>query len=182
MPTADNRPEPPFNILFLCTGNSARSIFAEALANYPPVGGGKFRAFSAGSRPRGIVDPAAIEVLQRYQIPVGPNVRSKSWDEFAAEGAPSLHFIITVCDQARGEACPLWPGHPITAHWGVPDPAAVISSDEDRRRAFRDVFGVLRRRIERFAALPLETLTPAELRAQLDAIGREGLLTSSLDR
>jgi arsenate reductase len=165
--------QPPFNVLFLCTGNSARSIVAEALANHPPVGGGKFRAFSAGSRPRGLVDAMALELLQRHRIPVDPNVRSKSWDEFAAVGAPPLHFVITVCDQARGEQCPAWPGQPMTAHWGVPDPAAVLGSDEERRRAFRDAFYVLRRRIELFASLPIDKLSRLALQEQLDAIGRD---------
>lgn len=171
----DNRSEPPFNVLFLCTGNSARSILAEALANYPPVGGGKFRAFSAGSQPRGVVDPLALELLQRHHIPVDANVRSKSWDEFAAEGAPPLQFVITVCDQARGEHCPVWPGQPMTAHWGVPDPATVSGSgsDDDRRRAFRDAFYVLRRRIELFASLPIDKLSRLALQRQLDAIGND---------
>jgi arsenate reductase len=163
---------PLFNVLFLCTRNSARSILAEALANHPPVGGGKFRAFSAGSQPSGVVDPLAVELLTRHHIPVDPNMRSKSWDEFAAEGAPPLHFVITVCDQARGEQCPAWPGQPMTAHWGVPDPAGVAGSDE-RRRAFRDAFLVLRRRIELFASLPIDKLSRLVLQQQLDAIGRD---------
>jgi arsenate reductase len=175
MATPHSRFDPPFNVLFLCTGNSARSIMAEALANHAPIGGGKFRAFSAGSRPRGAVDPMALELLQRHRIPVDPHLRSKSWDEFAAEGAPPLHFVITVCDQARGEQCPAWPGQPMTAHWGVPDPAAVSGSgsDDDRRRAFRDAFYVLRRRIELFASLPIDKLSHLALQRQLDAIGRD---------
>jgi protein-tyrosine-phosphatase len=164
---------PPFNVLFLCTGNSARSIVAEALANHPPVGGGKFRAFSAGSRPRGLVEAMALDLLQRHRIPVDPHVRSKSWDEFAAAGAPPLHFVITVCDQARGEQCPVWPGQPMTAHWGIPDPAAVLGSDEERRRAFRDAFYVLRRRIELFASLPIDKLSRLALQEELDTIGRD---------
>jgi len=115
----------------------------------------------------------AIELLERHHIPVDPNLRSKSWDEFAAEDAPPLHFIITVCDQARGEQCPLWPGQPMTAHWGVRDPAAVTGSDEERRRAFGDAFNVLKRRIELFASLPLDTLSRLALQRRLDAIGRD---------
>jgi protein-tyrosine-phosphatase len=173
MATSGSRSDPPFNVLFLCTGNSARSIMAEALANHAAVGGGKFRAFSAGSRPRGVVDPLALELLQRHHIPVDANVRSKSWDEFAAEGAPPLQFVITVCDQARGEQCPMWPGQPMTAHWGVPDPAVAVGSDEERRRAFRDAFYVLRRRIELFASLPIDKLSRLALQQQLNAIGRD---------
>lgn len=158
------------NVLFLCTGNSARSIMAEALANHPAVGGGKFRAFSAGSHPRGVVDPLALEQLQQHHISV-EGLRSKSWNEFAEPGAPHLHFVFTVCDQAAAEACPTWPGQPMTAHWGVPDPAAVTTSDEERRRAFRDAFFVLWRRIELFACLPLDKLTRLALQERLDAIG-----------
>lgn len=162
------------NVLFLCTGNSARSILAEALANHPRIGGGKFRAFSAGSHPKGTVDPLALALLQQHHIST-EGLRSKSWEEFAAADAPRLHFVFTVCDQTRGEQCPLWPGQPMTAHWGVPDPAAVTGSDEERRRAFRDAFFVLRRRIELFASLPLDKLTRLALQERLDAIGKEPL-------
>jgi arsenate reductase (thioredoxin) len=159
------------NVLFLCTGNSARSIMAEALTNHPSVGAGKFQAFSAGSHPRGAVDPFALEQLRQHHISV-EGLRSKSWDEFAEPGAPHQHFVFTVCDQAAAEECPVWPGQPMTAHWGVPDPAAVTESEEARRRAFRDAFFVLRRRIELFACLPLDKLTRLALQDHLDAIGR----------
>jgi arsenate reductase len=160
----------PLNVLFLCTGNSARSILAEAMANYAPITGGKFRAFSAGSRPKGTVDPLAIEFLQQARIPT-KGLRSKDWSEFAAADAPRLDFVFTVCDQAAAEQCPFWPGQPMTAHWGVPDPAAVTSSEADRRRAFRDAALLLRRRIELFASLPLDKLTRLALQARLDDIG-----------
>jgi len=160
------------NVLFLCTGNSARSIMAEALANHPSVGGGKFHAFSAGSRPRGEVDPLALEQLQRHHIGI-EGLRSKSWDEFRTTDAPHMHFVFTVCDQVAAEECPVWPGQPMTAHWGVPDPAAVTASDEERRRAFRDAFFVLHRRIELFACLPMDKLTRLALQEQLDRIGKD---------
>jgi arsenate reductase len=161
----------PLNVLFLCTGNSARSILAEAMTNYPPITGGKFRAFSAGSHPKGTVDPLAIAFLQQCGIPT-EGLRSKDWREFAAADSPRLHFVFTVCDQAAAEQCPVWPGQPMTAHWGVPDPAAVTSSDADRLRAFRDAALLLRRRIELFASLPLDKLTRLALQARLDDIGR----------
>jgi arsenate reductase len=160
----------PLNVLFLCTGNSARSILAEAMANHPPIGGGKFRAYSAGSQPKGEVDPLAIEVLQRSRIPT-EGLRSKSWDEFATTDAPKMDFVFTVCDQAALEPCPVWPGQPLTARWGVPDPAAVATSEQDRRRAFLDAALVLRRRIELFACLPLDKLSRLALQARLDDIG-----------
>ena len=160
------------NVLFLCTGNSARSIMAEALANHAGVAGGKFRAFSAGSHPKGAVDPLSLEILQQHHIPTEA-LRSKSWNEFAEADAPPLHFVFTVCDQAAAETCPVWPGQPMTAHWGVPDPAAVTASDAGRRRAFRDAFFVLRRRIELFASLPMDKLTRLALQERLDAIGQE---------
>jgi arsenate reductase len=159
-------------VLFLCTGNSARSVMAEAMMNHPPIGGGKFRAFSAGSHPKGAIDPLAIEFLQQSRIPT-EGLRSKDWNEFAAPDAPRMDFVFTVCDQATAEACPSWPGQPMTAHWGVPDPAAVTSSDADRRRAFRDAALVLRRRIELFACLPLDKLTRLALQTRLDDIGRD---------
>lgn len=170
MPTAAE----PLNVLFLCTGNSARSIMAEALLNDGRVGGGRFRAFSAGSHPAGAVNPLALELLEQHHIPT-TGLRSKSWDEFAAAGAPRMHFVFTVCDQAAAESCPVWPGQPVTAHWGVPDPAAVIGSDTERRRAFRDALLALRRRIELFTSLPIDKLTRLALQERLDAIGRDAV-------
>lgn len=161
----------PLNVLFLCTGNSARSIMAEALINDPSVGQGKFAGFSAGSHPRGSVDPMALEQMTLHRLPID-GFRSKSWDEFAGARAPPLHFVFTVCDQAAGETCPVWPGQPMVAHWGVPDPVAITSSDDDRRRAFRDAFFLLRRRIELFVSLPIDKLTRLALQERLDAIGR----------
>lgn len=139
--------------------------------NHPTIGGGRFRAFSAGSHPTGAVDPLALETLQRHHLPV-EGLRSKSWDEFAAADAPRVHFVFTVCDQAAAEQCPAWPGQPMTAHWSVPDPAAVTSSDVERRRAFRETLLLLRRRIELFASLPLDKLTRLALQERLDEIGR----------
>jgi arsenate reductase len=161
----------PLNVLFLCTGNSARSILAEAMTNHAPISGGKFRAYSAGSDPKGEVDTLAVEILRQSRIPTD-GLRSKSWEEFAAAGAPKMDFVFTVCDQAAMEPCPIWPGQPMTAHWGVPDPAAVATSEPDRRRAFLDAALVLRRRIELFASLPLDKLTRLALQTRLDAIGR----------
>ena len=158
------------NVLFLCTGNSARSILAEAYLNN--AGGGRFRAYSAGSHPAGKVNPYAIELLQKNSIRV-EGLRSKSWDEFAAPGAPPLHFVFTVCDNAAGETCPLWPGQPITAHWGVPDPAAVAGSDEEKRRAFLAAFTQLSARIRLFLNLPLEKLERQSLQDKLRDIGRQ---------
>jgi arsenate reductase len=158
------------NVLFLCTGNSARSILAEAMMNHPAIGGGKFRAFSAGSHPKGAIDPLALELLEQHHIPT-EGLRSKSWEEFAAPDAPPIHFVFTVCDQAAAEQCPVWPGQPMTAQWGVPDPAAATGSDAERRRAFREALLVLRRRIELFASLPLDKLTRLVLQERLDEIG-----------
>jgi len=158
----------PYNVLFLCTGNSARSIFGEALVNH--WGKGRFRGFSAGSHPRGDVHPMTLETLKRYKLPTA-SLRSKSWDEFAAPGAPPLHFVFTVCDRARGEACPVWPGQPVTAHWGVEDPAAVEGTEEQKRMAFRNAATVLRRRIELFLALPLDKLDAHARTAKLRDIG-----------
>ena len=163
---------PQLNVLFLCTGNSARSILAEALTNNLAVGGGKFKAFSAGSHPKGAIHPLALELLEQQHLSTG-GFRSKSWDEFAKPGAPPLDFVFTVCDQAAAEECPYWPGQPMTAHWGVPDPAAVEGSDADRRKAFRDAFIVLKRRIELFASLPLDSLNQLALQQHVDRIGRE---------
>jgi protein-tyrosine-phosphatase len=162
----------PFNVLFLCTGNSARSILAEAAINLPSIGGGKFRGFSAGSHPGGRVNPFALELLHQQHVST-EGLRSKSWEEFSRPDAPHLHFVFTVCDNAAAEACPIWPGHPITAHWGVPDPAAVTGSDEDKRRAFRDTWLILSRRITLFASLPLTSLSTIALQRRLDGIGRE---------
>jgi arsenate reductase (thioredoxin) len=160
-----------FNVLFLCTGNSARSIMAEAAMNHRTIDGGKFRAFSAGSHPKGEVHPLALEVLSGSRLPT-EGLRSKSWTEFAEAGAPSLDFVFTVCDQAAAEVCPVWPGQPMTAHWGVPDPAAVQGSEEDRRRAFRDAFRVLCRRIELFASVPFDKLSGLALQQRVREIGK----------
>jgi arsenate reductase len=160
---------PPYNVLFLCTGNSARSILAEALLNH--WGRGKFRAFSAGSFPTGRVNPFALDLLARTGIDAG-DARSKSWDEFAAPGAPPLHFVFTVCDNAAGEVCPVWPGQPMTAHWGVADPAAVEGSDLDKALAFRAAFNALEHRIKAFASLPIASLDRLKLQAAIEDIGR----------
>lgn len=159
-----------FNVLFLCTGNSARSILAEALLNN--MGGGYFRAYSAGSHPAGQVNPFAIELLEKSQLPT-EGLRSKSWEEFATTGAPALDFVFTVCDKAAGEVCPVWPGQPMTAHWGIEDPAAVQGSDEDKRRAFLNALTHLHRRISLFVSLPMDKLDRLSLQHRLDAIGRE---------
>ncbi|HEX4648696.1 MAG TPA: arsenate reductase ArsC [Steroidobacteraceae bacterium] len=159
----------PYDVLFLCTGNSARSILAEALINH--WGRGKFRGFSAGSHPRGAVHPIALELLERMRLP-REGLRSKSWDEFAAPGAAPLDFVFTVCDQAAGEVCPYWPGQPMTAHWGVPDPAALEGSDTDKWLAFRSAFQALENRIKIFTSLPLASLDRIKLQERLDAIGR----------
>jgi arsenate reductase (thioredoxin) len=159
----------PYNVLFLCTGNSARSILAEVLLN--ATGAGRFRAYSAGSHPKGEVHPAALELIRRNHLP-DAGLRSKSWDEFAAPGAPPLHFVFTVCDNAAGETCPIWAGQPMTAHWGVPDPAAVTGSAERVRKAFMDAFGQLQRRIQLFTSLPVEALDRIALQERLREIGR----------
>ena len=163
---------PAFNVLFLCTGNSARSILAEAIINHPTICGGKFKGYSAGSHPKGAIDPFALEILRQNRLPT-EGLRSKSWDEFAAPGAPRLDFVFTVCDHAAAEICPTWPGQPMTAHWGVPDPAAAQGSEEQRRRAFREAFLILRRRIELFACLPFDKLRGLALQERLNQIGRE---------
>jgi arsenate reductase len=158
-----------FNVLFLCTGNSARSIMAEALLNFR--GRGRFQAFSAGSHPKGRVHPLALEVLRRHDLPI-EQLRSKSWDEFATPDAPPLDFVFTVCDRAAEEVCPLWPGQPMTAHWGVHDPAAVEGSDEQRERAFNRAFLELDTRLKVFTSLRLEMLDRLALKRELDALGR----------
>ena len=162
-----------FNVLFLCTANSARSILAEAAINHLAIGGGKFKGFSAGSHPKGAIHPLALETLQQSHLPTD-GLRSKSWDEFAGPDAPPLDFVFTVCDQAAAEVCPMWPGQPMTAHWGVPDPAAVEGTDDEKRRAFRDTFLILRRRIELFACLPIDKLQGLTLQQRLNQIGGEG--------
>jgi protein-tyrosine-phosphatase len=161
----------PFNVLFLCTGNSARSIIAEAYLN--AAGQGRFVAFSAGSHPAGAVNPFALELLQKNRIePAG--LRSKNWDEFAKPGAPGLDFVFTVCDNAAGEVCPIWPGQPMTAHWGIQDPAAVQGSEGDKRKAFLRAFSELATRINLFMSLPLDKLDRLVLKKKLDQIGRIG--------
>jgi arsenate reductase len=161
----------PQHVLFLCTGNSARSILAEVLVN--SMSGGRFIAASAGSHPVGAVNPFAIELLQKNRMPT-EGLRSKNWDEFAAAGAPQLDFVFTVCDSAAGEVCPVWPGQPVTAHWGVEDPAAVTGDDDEKRRAFLRAFTTLKRRIELFLALPHGKLDRLALKKRLDDIGRSG--------
>lgn len=153
-----------YNVLFLCTGNSARSIIAEALLN--SVGDGRFVAHSAGSHPTGVVNPTAIEELNRLRIPTD-GLRSKGWEEFANPGAPEMNFVITVCDNAAGEVCPAWPGQPITAHWGMADPATVEGSDEAKRRAFHDVAVMMKRRIDIMRSLPLESLDRLAVQKQV---------------
>jgi len=162
--------EPTYNVLFLCTGNSARSILAEAVMNHLAGHDGRFRAFSAGSFPKSEPNPFALDLLRKNQIAVDA-LRSKSWDEFATPGAPKLDFVFTVCDQAAGELCPIWPGQPVTAHWGVPDPAAVEGTDEVKRRAFLDAYLALRRRIELFTSLPISALDKIALEERVRAIG-----------
>jgi len=159
----------PFNVLFLCTGNSARSVLAEAILNH--CGGGHFKGYSAGSHPVGRVNPFAIDLLRQANI-VTERLRSKSWDEFAAPGAPPLDFVFTVCDNAAGEVCPIWPGQPMTAHWGLPDPAAVSGTDEDKARAFRDTYVMLDRRIGLFTSLPIASLDRLSLGERVREIGR----------
>ena len=159
-----------FNVLFLCTGNSARSILAESAMN--KLGAGRFRAYSAGSEPKGAVHPMALELLGSLGFPT-EGLRSKSWDEFAQPGAPEFDFIFTVCDNAAGETCPVWLGHPITAHWGIDDPAAVEGTDEEKRRAFFEAFVALRRRIELFASLPIKSLDRMALQERVREIGKQ---------
>jgi arsenate reductase (thioredoxin) len=162
----------PYNILLLCTGNSARSVMGEALFN--TMGAGRFKAYSAGSHPTGKVNPFAIEQVRALGYPV-EGLRSKSWDEFAQPGAPEMDFVVTVCDNAAGEMCPLWPGHPVTAHWGFPDPAAVEGSDEVKRAAFAQAMGKIRNRVHQFLSLPLETLDRMAIENRMRAIGKQPL-------
>jgi arsenate reductase len=159
----------PFNVLVLCTGNSARSIMAEALIN--TMGQGRFRAYSAGSHPGGVVNPFAIEQVLKTGYPVD-QLRSKSWDEFATADAAQMDFVITVCDNAAGEVCPLWLGSPMKAHWGFEDPAAVIGSDDDKRRAFEKIFKQITNRVQLFVNLPLNVLDKTALQKEVDAIGQ----------
>lgn len=159
---------PPYNVLFLCTGNSARSILAEAILNHR--GKPNFHAFSAGSHPAWRVNPFALKQLEVAGLPVA-GLCSKSWDDFAKPGAPQMHFVFTVCDNAAAEVCPVWPGQPITAHWGVPDPAAVVGTTDQMERAFRDAFVTLDRRIALFLSLPLASLSQLALKKEVDRIG-----------
>ena len=161
--------ERPFNVLFLCTGNSARSILAEVLLN--AEGKGRFRAYSAGSYPKGAVHPLALALLERSGFPT-QGLRSKSWDEFAVPGAPAMDFIFTVCDAAAGEVCPVWPGQPVSAHWGMPDPASAQGSDAEKMQAFRETLRLLTNRISVFAELPFDKLDRIKLKTRLDDIGR----------
>ena len=157
-----------YNVLFLCTGNSARSIIAECVLN--GLGHGRFRAYSAGSFPKGEVHPYALELLRRHAFPTD-ELRSKSWNEFAAPSAPRLDFVFTVCDNARGEPCPIWPGQPMTAHWGMPDPAAVAGNEAERRLAFAATLRMLNNRIGAFVNLPLQSLDKLSLQKRIDEIG-----------
>ena len=159
----------PFNVLFLCTGNSARSIMAEAILN--AVGKNKFRAFSAGSHPAGTVNPFALELVEENRLPT-KGLRSKDWNEFSKPGAPFMHFVFTVCDQAAAEPCPIWPGQPMTAHWGISDPAAVTGTEETKRKVFLAAYTELHRRISLFINLPVDKLSGLALKEKLDEIGR----------
>lgn len=160
----------PTNVLFLCTGNSARSILAEAILSL--VGAGKFTAFSAGSQPKGEVHPLALEVLAGFDHPIS-GLRSKSWDEFTSPVAVPVDFVFTLCDSAASEACPIWPGHPMTAHWGLPDPAALSGNEALRRAAFAEAYGVLKTRLVAFARLPIESLDRSSLQRRLEEIGKQ---------
>jgi protein-tyrosine-phosphatase len=160
---------PHYNVLFLCTGNSARSILAEAIVNH--TGGKTFTGYSAGSFPAGQVNPFALALLEQMKLPT-EGLHSKNWEVFSGPEAPQLDFVFTVCDQAAAEPCPIWPGQPMTAHWGLPDPAAVEGSDEQKQRAFRDTFIALRSRIGLFTNLPIASLDRLKLKNELDAIGK----------
>jgi arsenate reductase len=162
-------PDRPYNVLFLCTGNSARSILAEAILS--KIGNSKFVAYSAGSMPKGEVNPNALALLNRLGFDTS-GYRSKSWDEFSGADAPKMDFVFTVCDNAANEVCPVWPGQPMTAHWGIPDPAAAVGGPEEIARAFRDAMKTLQRRIELFANLPVKSLDRLSLKKHLDEIGR----------
>lgn len=159
-----------FNVLFLCTHNSARSLMAEAILNNPVIGRGRFRAYSAGSHASGTPNPFALEQIRRAGLPLD-GLRSKDWDEFAQPAAPKMDFVFTVCDNAANEACPVWPGQPMTAHWGLPDPAAIDGSDEQKRRAFAEAFRHLSHRINIFTSLPMDKLDRLSLQRKLKEIG-----------
>jgi arsenate reductase (thioredoxin) len=161
-----------YNVLFLCTGNSARSILAESILN--KLGYGGFHAYSAGSYPKGAVHPRALELLHKLNFPTD-GLRSKSWDEFAKPGSPHLDFVFTVCDNAAGEVCPVWPGQPMTAHWGIPDPAAVQGTDVEQAFAFREAFRAMEARIRLFVSLPLATIDRMRLQEQVAAIGKTAM-------
>lgn len=159
----------PLNVLFLCTGNSARSILAEVLLNH--WGRGRFKGYSAGSFPKGQVHPMSLRLLRELKLPTD-GLRSKSWNEFAQPDAPIMDFVMTVCDQAAGEVCPVWPGNPVTAHWGIPDPAAVAGSEAEQLKAFRDAYRLLDARVKLFTALPIEKLDSLALKRETAKIGR----------
>jgi arsenate reductase len=161
-----------FNVLFLCTGNSARSIMAEAILG--KIAAGRFQAFSAGSHPKGQIHPYALDLLRRSDYPTA-DLRSKSWDEFSRRGAPELDFVFTLCDDAAAEECPIWPGQPMTAHWGLPDPAAVTGNEAERRLAFADALRMLTNRISTFVNLPIRSLDKLSLQRQLDRIGEQAV-------
>ena len=163
--------EETYNVLFLCTHNSARSLMAEAILNNLATGRGRFKGFSAGSQPSGKPNPFALQQIIKVGLPAA-NLRSKDWDEFAKPDSPKMHFVFTVCDNAANEVCPVWPGQPMTAHWGLPDPAAVEGSDEDKRRAFSDTFRHLSVRINIFASLPMSKLDKLSLQKKLEEIGK----------
>jgi arsenate reductase (thioredoxin) len=163
--------ERTYNVLFLCTGNSARSILAEVLIEH--WGKRRFKGHSAGSFPKGAVHPMALDLLEKLHLPAR-GLRSKSWNEFAQPGAPVMDFVFTVCDQAAGEACPVWPGNPVTAHWGVPDPAAVEGTDAEQRKVFRDAYITLENRIKLLVALPIDKLDRLAIKRNVDEIGRRG--------
>jgi arsenate reductase (thioredoxin) len=168
-----------FNVLFLCTGNTARSILAEGILRKD--GAGRFNAFSAGSHPKGAVNPFALKTLSAYEYPT-VGFRSKSWEEFAASGGPQMDFVFTVCDSAAGEACPVWPGHPTTAHWGIEDPAAVEGSQVEKERAFNAAFRFMRNRVATFISLPFASLDAMTLGARLEEIGRQDGATALADK
>lgn len=171
-------PDGVYNVLFLCTGNSARSVLAEAILN--KIGAGKFKAYSAGSQPKGQVNPNTLQLLERLGYDTS-GYRSKSWSEFARPGAPDLDFVFTVCDDAAGETCPVWPGQPITAHWGIPDPAATTGTDAQIALAFSEAYRMIEKRIQAFAALPLAALDSMTLRDKLREIGRMAGATAKAD-
>lgn len=164
------------NVLFLCTGNTSRSIIAEALLN--ALAGERFRGYSAGSFPKGVVNPYALDLLQRNRLPTD-GLRSKSWDEFSGSEAPKLDFVFTVCDQAAGEVCPVWPGQPMTAHWGIEDPAAVEGTEEQKRRAFFTAYNQLHHRLSIFVSLPIGKLDRLSLQKRLDEIGKTSTAVAS---